>query len=187
MAAQARIDGALPLALRQRARRRAAQATDLVAARTVALAAAQAALDTEAEAGARSSDQLPRLQRTLAAADAALVAYAGGATSRLAGALATLARLAALTALGTLMSVGLMVLPAATARFWVRRLTPLLGLAVSVALLACVVGLLVSYHADWPTGPVIVLSLGTAYLFSMVFGPHGLLRHQRPASLHLKA
>jgi zinc/manganese transport system permease protein len=90
-------------------------------------------------------------------------------------------------ALGTLMSVGMMVLPAATARFWVRRLTPLLGLAVLVALLACVAGLLVSYHADWPTGPVIVLSLGTAYLLSMVFGPHGLLRHQRPQSLHLKA
>jgi len=90
-------------------------------------------------------------------------------------------------ALGTLMSVGMMVLPAATARFWVRRLGALLGLAVVFALLACVAGLLVSYHADWPTGPVIVLSLGTAYLFSLVFGPHGLLRHQRPASLHLKA
>lgn len=90
-------------------------------------------------------------------------------------------------ALGTLMSVGMMVLPAATARFWVRRLGALLGLAVVFALLACVAGLLVSYHADWPTGPVIVLSLGTVYLFSLVFGPHGLLRHQRPASLHLKA
>lgn len=90
-------------------------------------------------------------------------------------------------ALGTLMSVGMMVLPAATARFWVRRLGALLGLAVLFALLACVAGLLVSYHADWPTGPVIVLSLGTAYLFSLVFGPHGLLRHQRPAALHLQA
>jgi zinc/manganese transport system permease protein len=90
-------------------------------------------------------------------------------------------------ALGTLMSVGMMVLPAATARFWVRRIGPLLLAAVVLALLSCAAGLLISYHADWPTGPVIVLSLGMAYLFSMVFAPHGLLRHQRPASLHRKA
>ena len=85
------------------------------------------------------------------------------------------------------MSVGMMVLPAATARFWVRRIGPLLLAAVVLALLACFAGLLISYHADWPTGPVIVLSLGAAYLFSLVFAPHGLLRHQRPTSLHLKA
>jgi zinc/manganese transport system permease protein len=90
-------------------------------------------------------------------------------------------------ALGTLMSVGMMVLPAATARFWVRRIAPLLLAAVMLALLACIAGLLISYHADWPTGPVIVLSLGAVYLFSMVFAPHGLLRHQRPATPHLKA
>lgn len=90
-------------------------------------------------------------------------------------------------ALGTLMAVGMMVLPAATARFWVRGIGPLLGMAVALALLACAAGLLVSYHADWPTSPVIVLCLGAAYLFSLVFGPHGLLRHQRPPALHLKA
>lgn len=90
-------------------------------------------------------------------------------------------------ALGTLMSVGMMVLPAATARFWVRRIGPLLAGAVVLALLACAVGLIVSFHADWPTGPVIVLTLGAAYLLSMVFAPHGLLRHQHPSSLHFQA
>lgn len=90
-------------------------------------------------------------------------------------------------ALGTLMAVGMMVLPAATARFWVRRLLPLLASAVALALLASASGLLVSYHADWPTSPVIVLSLGAMYLFSMLFAPHGLLRHRRPAFSHLKA
>lgn len=54
-------------------------------------------------------------------------------------------------ALGTLMSVGLMVLPAAGARFWTRAIGPMLALASGFALLACTVGLLVSYHADWPT------------------------------------
>lgn len=90
-------------------------------------------------------------------------------------------------ALGTLMAVGMMVLPAATARFWVRGIGPLLVIATLLALLASMAGLLVSYHADWPTSPVIVLSLGAFYLFSLMFAPHGLLRHQRPASLHLKA
>ncbi len=90
-------------------------------------------------------------------------------------------------ALGTLMAVGMMVLPAATARFWVRRLVPLLACAVAFALFASASGLLVSYHADWPTSPVIVLSLGAMYLLSMLFAPHGLLRQRRPALSHLKA
>ena len=90
-------------------------------------------------------------------------------------------------ALGTLMAVGIMVLPAATARFWVRRLGPLLLLATALALLACLSGLLISYHADWPTSPVIVLTLGAMYLLSLLFAPHGALRHQRPASSHLQA
>ncbi|MBU7575577.1 MAG: metal ABC transporter permease [Hydrogenophaga sp.] len=90
-------------------------------------------------------------------------------------------------ALGTLMAVGMMVLPAATARFWVRRLVPLLACAVAFALFASASGLLVSYHADWPTSPVIVLSLGAMYLLSMLFAPHGLLRQRRPAPSHLPA
>ena len=90
-------------------------------------------------------------------------------------------------ALGTLMAVGMMVLPAATARFWVRRLQPLLFTAMVLALCASAGGLLVSYHADWPTSPVIVLCLGAMYLVSLLFAPHGLLRHQRPAFSHLKA
>jgi zinc/manganese transport system permease protein len=89
-------------------------------------------------------------------------------------------------ALGTLMAVGIMVLPAATARFWVRRMGALLITATALALLACFVGLLVSYHADWPTSPVIVLCLGVLYMASLLLAPHGLLRHQRPAASHLR-
>ena len=84
-------------------------------------------------------------------------------------------------ALGTLMAVGIMVLPAATARFWVRRLLPMLFTATGLALFACLSGLLISYHADWPTSPVIVLSLGVCYLASLLFAPQGLLRHPRAA------
>lgn len=89
-------------------------------------------------------------------------------------------------ALGTLMAVGIMVLPAASARFWVRRLGPLVAVATGIALLTSVAGLLLSYHADWPTSPVIVLGLGGVYLLSMAFAPRGVLR-QRPTGPHLRA
>ena len=90
-------------------------------------------------------------------------------------------------ALGTLMSVGMMVLPAATARFWVRSIGPMLAWACVLAMLACGVGLLLSYHADWPTSPVIVLTLGVFYLLSMVLGRHGVLRDRLTSPVHLKA
>ncbi len=90
-------------------------------------------------------------------------------------------------ALGTLMAVGIMVLPAASARFWVRRLGPLVLVATAIALLIAVAGLLLSYHADWPTSPVIVLGLSAVYLLSMVFAPRGVLRQRRTAHSHLRA
>lgn len=76
-------------------------------------------------------------------------------------------------ALGTLMAVGIMVLPAATARFWVESIVPLLLVGVLIAVLGSVCGLLVSYYFDLPAGPTIVLSLGAIYLLSMAIGPYG--------------
>ena len=89
-------------------------------------------------------------------------------------------------ALGTLMAVGIMVLPAATARFWVRGLSALILMASALALLASASGLLISYHADWPTSPTIVLCLGVAYIVSMLLAPFGLRAQQRSSS-HLQA
>lgn len=89
-------------------------------------------------------------------------------------------------ALGTLMAVGIMVLPAATARLWVRHIQPLLLLAPVLAAAACVVGLLLSYYADWPTSPAIVLCLGVMYALSMVVAPFGAVRAHRPSHVHLK-
>jgi zinc/manganese transport system permease protein len=90
-------------------------------------------------------------------------------------------------ALGTLMAVGIMVLPAASARFWVCRVGPLVLVATGIALLASVAGLLVSYHADWPTSPAIVLGLGLVYLLSMAFAPRGVLRQRHVGRSHLRA
>lgn len=87
-------------------------------------------------------------------------------------------------ALGTLMAVGLMMLPATAARFWAAEVWSLALVAAGMAVLSGFAGLLLSFHAQWPSGPAIVLVAGAAYLLSLVFGPHGglLARLLRPRS-----
>lgn len=72
--------------------------------------------------------------------------------------------------LGTLMSVGLMMLPAITARLWVRNIGALIFSAIFGALLCGYAGLLLSYHYDIPSGPTIILFCGAWYLISVMFG-----------------
>jgi zinc/manganese transport system permease protein len=79
-------------------------------------------------------------------------------------------------ALGTLLSVGLMMLPAASARFWTTRVEPMCVLAVLIGFASCIAGLLLSYHASLPSGPAIILSAGAVYLASILIGPRGVLR-----------
>jgi zinc/manganese transport system permease protein len=72
--------------------------------------------------------------------------------------------------LGTLMSVGLLVLPSAAARFWTTRLDALFAVALLFGLCASFGGLLLSYHLDVPSGPAIVLVAGSLYLISVLGG-----------------
>ncbi len=78
-------------------------------------------------------------------------------------------------ALGTLMAVGMMILPAATARFWVREFNRMMALSVAIAFAGSVTGLLLSYHREWPTGPTIVLTLGVLYSLSLIAGAQGIV------------
>jgi zinc/manganese transport system permease protein len=78
-------------------------------------------------------------------------------------------------ALGTLLSVGLMMLPAAAARFWTSRVEPMCLLAVAIGIVSCVSGLLLSYHASLPSGPAIILSAGVVYILSILAGTRGVL------------
>jgi zinc/manganese transport system permease protein len=80
---------------------------------------------------------------------------------------------ASFQSLGTLMAVGLMMLPATTARLWARTLGGLFAVAVGVALLAGWLGLLWSYHANLPSGPAIILTAGMLYVMSLLCGRHG--------------
>lgn len=85
-------------------------------------------------------------------------------------------------ALGTLMAVGLLMLPATAARFWVRGLGALALLSSAIAAFSAWAGLLVSYHAGLPSGPAIVLVAGACYALSLLAGRHGSLRAAwRPA------
>jgi zinc/manganese transport system permease protein len=82
-------------------------------------------------------------------------------------------------ALGTLMAVGLMMLPATAARFWAGEVWSLALAATLVAMVSGLIGLLLSFHARWPSGPAIVLVAGAVYLLSLLAGPReGLLWRQ---------
>jgi zinc/manganese transport system permease protein len=83
----------------------------------------------------------------------------------------------AFQALGTLMAVGMMILPAVAARFWAAEVWSLAVAAALIAAAAGVIGLIVSYHAQLPAGPAIVLAAGAIYLGSVLVGPrNGLWR-----------
>jgi len=71
-------------------------------------------------------------------------------------------------ALGTLMSVGLMILPAAIARFWSNRLAIIIVLSCVFASISCYIGLLLSYHYEYATSSAIIIVLGVFYIASII-------------------
>lgn len=90
-------------------------------------------------------------------------------------------------ALGTLLAVGLMMLPAATAQFWTTDITLMLVVASIVGIASGYAGLLLSFHLAWPAGPAIILTAGAAYLFSLTFGTRGGLLWLALPGKHLEA
>jgi zinc/manganese transport system permease protein len=83
-------------------------------------------------------------------------------------------------ALGTLMAVGMMMLPATAARFWATSLGALMAVSTLIAALSGFIGLVVSYHLGVASGPAIVLSASAFYGFSVLFGRSGILRRLLP-------
>ena len=74
-------------------------------------------------------------------------------------------------ALGTLLAVGIMMLPATAARFWARTLPGMIAVAVLIAIASCGIGLIVSYHLSLASGPAITLAAGAFYIASIFVGP----------------
>ena len=84
-------------------------------------------------------------------------------------------------ALGTLMAVGLMMLPAIAARHWSDSLSGQVKVAVFLACLSSYGGLILSYNFDIPAGPAIVLTAGLFWIISLLAGlKAGLWRQATP-------
>ncbi len=90
-------------------------------------------------------------------------------------------------ALGTLLAVGLMILPAGIAKFWSRDVTGMIGISVIAAALSGYLGLILSFQTKVPSGPAIILVAASFYILSVLFGPVGGLARQMFPGRHLEA
>ena len=90
-------------------------------------------------------------------------------------------------ALGTLLAVGIMILPAVTARFWARDITTMTVIAAVTGAFAGYAGLLVSFYTSAPSGPAVILVAGALYVLSVLFGRVGGLLRQVFQRRHLEA
>jgi zinc/manganese transport system permease protein len=90
-------------------------------------------------------------------------------------------------ALGTLLAVGLMILPAGIARFWSRDVTPMICIAVLSAIVSGYAGLVLSFQTRIPSGPAIILVAAALYIASILFGSVGGLVRQLFPRRHLEA
>jgi zinc/manganese transport system permease protein len=90
-------------------------------------------------------------------------------------------------ALGTLLAVGLMILPAGIARFWSRDITGMMMISVASAMISGYFGLVLSFQTKVPSGPAIILVAAVLYVLSVLFGNvSGLVRQLFPGR-HLEA
>lgn len=101
------------------------------------------------------------------------VSRSGGPLHLMFLALLVLNLVAGFHAIGTLLAVGMMMLPAVTARLWSADMTVMIGISMIVGVGAGLAGLLLSYHAGLPVGPAIILAAGVIYVFSLFFGRAG--------------
>ena len=84
-------------------------------------------------------------------------------------------------AIGALMVVGLMMLPAIASRFWSRRLPVLILISAAIGCVSVWLGLLLSFYYSLPSGPAIVLAAAALWLHSALLGPvDGVLARLRP-------
>jgi zinc/manganese transport system permease protein len=81
----------------------------------------------------------------------------------------------AFQAMGSLLAVGLMMLPAATAKFWVKRLETMTLLSMGIGIGSGYFGLVIAHQFGLDPAPSIILVAGLAYLASIVLGRRGLL------------
>ena len=101
-------------------------------------------------------------------------------------ALAVLNMVAGFQALGTLMALGLILLPAVASSFWTREVWSMTLVAAPMAFASAAIGLLVSFHAGLPSGPVIVLFASLFFLASLLLGTRASVRARLSHPIHLR-
>ena len=99
--------------------------------------------------------------------------------------LIVLTMIASLQAVGVLLSLGLMVLPAATVYLLTDRYALLPWASGLLGTAGALVGLVISFQANIPSGPAIVMVLGVAFLGAYLFGPRYGVLTQRFRKRHL--
>lgn len=92
----------------------------------------------------------------------------GGAFRAIFITLVVLNLVASFQAFGTLLAIGPMLLPAAAARCWTHKVWPMIALATAIGMAASLAGLLISYYANLPSGPAIVMGSGMIYGMSLL-------------------
>jgi zinc transport system permease protein len=80
-------------------------------------------------------------------------------------------------AVGVILVLTMLTLPAALANLYCRRMSTLMVTAVILNLLFCLGGTVASFYLNWPSGATIALLAGAAYLLALAF------RRKRPAFL----
>lgn len=89
--------------------------------------------------------------------------------------LIVLSMVSSFQALGTLMALGVMMLPAIAARFWTCEIGKMFIYSAVISIFSGYIGLLLSYHYVLPSGPSIIIVAGSVYVFSIIFGKNGSL------------
>ena len=110
----------------------------------------------------------------------------GGALHMLLMVLVALNLVAGFRAFGALMTVGLIMVPAAAARFWARAYAGQALAAIGLATLAGGAGLMLATALEAEPGPLMVLVAAALFVLSGVFGPVGGWLQSLPGRAHLE-
>lgn len=69
---------------------------------------------------------------------------------------------------GIILVLTMLTIPAAIANLFTSRLSYMMMIAILIGSLFCLMGNVISYHLDWPTGATIALLAGIAYVASLL-------------------
>ncbi len=110
----------------------------------------------------------------------------GGALHILLRMLVALNLVAGFRAFGALMTVAMMMIPAASARYWAKGYVGQAGVAVLISAAASGAGLILAGMTGVEPGAVMTLAAASLFGVSAVFGPHNGLIQNLPGRPHLE-